>query len=786
MNVRIHITGVVQGVGFRPFVYNLALKHGLAGYCLNDSSGVVIEVCGKDEAIKAFIAGLKSSPPPLSRIETFDVKPVETGRAFTCKEGNTLFTIRESVPTEGEFALISPDISICDDCLSEFGDSGDRRYLYPFINCTNCGPRYSIIKDIPYDRPKTTMSAFTMCPECEREYNDPGNRRFHAQPNACAKCGPRVWLAGHDGKHLSEAINSNAVRDARWLLKEGAILAIKGLGGFHLACDAGNDEAVKRLRDRKRSSLNNSGGGNKPFAIMAVDAEAITGFAEVNGAEKELLQDRTRPIVLLKKIKPEALSRHVSPNNSDYGVMLPYTPLHYGLFHPRMDATPLVMTSGNLSDEPIVTSNEEATAKLSGIADYFLLHDRAIHMRVDDSIVRVCGARKTLIRRSRGFAPEAIDLKDEMPDMFAAGAELKNTFCITKGRYAVLSQHMGDLKNIPALDFYKETLANLKNSFKSRPEFVVRDMHPDYLSTEFAHEYAQAHGVPEENIISVQHHHAHIASVMAEHGFYSAVIGVAFDGTGYGSDGNVWGGEFMLAERGGFERKAHLAYIPMPGGERAIIEPWRMAASYLYSSLGKDDFKKIAPRIFKRVDAKKLSAIIKMLEERINSPLTSSAGRVFDAVAAIIGLKDEITFEAEAAIELEAITDEGLVGQKTPYPFNFEDGEPSVIDLRPLIAGIADDTLSGQSQAAISARFHATLAEVVLTVVKDIAGAEGVTDVALSGGVFQNKLFANLCRQRLEAIGFAVYMNERVPSNDGGVSLGQVAAAFDIMQKRGG
>jgi len=812
VNVTIRITGVVQGVGFRPFVYNLAYRHGLKGYCLNDSCGVVIEAAGADTDIKGFIEELKSNPPPMARIETLDVEYVKGGggdfivppfrgtRAKRRGSGGgggdyTLFTIRESAPVNlnGEFALISPDISICNDCLREFGDPNDTRYLYPFINCTNCGPRYSIIKDIPYDRPKTTMSAFEMCPECEREYQNPANRRFHAQPNACGKCGPKVWLAGHDGNPLSSAINFDAIRDAQWLFKEGAILAIKGIGGFHLACDATNDEAVKKLRDKKRSSLRKSaGGGNKPFAVMAVDAEAIKKFAVVNAAEKTLLEDRTRPIVLLKKMRTDVLSRHVAPNNSDYGVMLPYTPLHYLLFHPRKDAMPLVMTSGNLSDEPIVTSNEEAVTNLQVIADYFLLHDRAIHMRVDDSILRVCGAKKTLIRRSRGFAPEPINMGEQMPDMFAAGAELKNTFCLTKGRYAVLSQHIGDLKNIESLAFYKETLANLKNSFKSRPEFVVMDMHPEYLSAKFALEYAQGDGIPDENVISVQHHHAHIASVMAEHKLKNAVIGVAFDGTGYGSDGNIWGGEFMLSGRGASLRKAHLSYIPMPGGERAIVEPWRMAAAYLHSSLGKDDFKKIAPRIFKRIDAKKLSAIIKMLEEKINSPLTSSAGRVFDAVASIIGLRDEITFEAEAAIELEAAAGEDSVDGKNLYHFEIEKGAASapkegntlsVIDLRPLITGILDDVLSGESTAVISARFHSTMAEVALNMVKTISDETGVKDIALSGGVFQNRLFAGLCECRLKENGFTVYMNERVPSNDGGVSLGQIAAAFDIIQK---
>ncbi len=767
-SAKIHITGIVQGVGFRPFVYNLAMKFGLNGYCLNDSEGVVIEVSGS--RIDTFIEELKNNAPPLSRIETLTVEEIKDSGPY--KD----FSIKESVPVEGKFVLVSPDISICGDCLKELLDPSDRRHLYPFINCTNCGPRYSIVKDIPYDRPRTTMAPFTLCPECDKEYHDPANRRFHAQPNACAKCGPRVWLAEKGTVRPSgPEVNFDAVKKAQALLKGGAVLAIKGLGGFHLACDAGNDEAVTRLRSNKRKSYQKGGGSNKPFALMSPDIGAVRDFAHVSGPEEDALKDRTRPIVLLKKRLPNSLSAGVAPNNGYYGVMLPYTPLHYLLFS-GSGFTALVMTSGNLSEEPIVTSNDEAASKLSHLADYFLLHDREIYMRVDDSILRAEDGRR-VIRRARGFTPSPIDLGEEMEDMLACGAELKNTFCLTKGAHAILSQHIGDLENHEALEFYKESLRNLKNTFKAAPVIVAHDMHPDYLSTKFAIEYAAENNITGSRIIPVQHHHAHVVSVVAEHGLNGKVIGVAFDGTGYGTDNNIWGSEFMVADRRSFKRAAHLSYIRLPGGDAAIKEPWRTALSYLHHTFGGDAPGAFEP-FYNRLDPKEAGIILKMIKSGFNSPLTSGMGRLFDAIASLIGLRDSITFEAEAAIELEHIADEDAKGA---YPFGIIDGAPLRIDSRPMVRAIIEDLKNGAQPPCISGRFHRTLAEMILAVVIKISNT-GIKDVILSGGVFQNGLLLKLAKRLLEGRGFTVWTNGAVPANDGGISLGQAAIAWEMVK----
>lgn len=761
--VKIHITGIVQGVGFRPFVYNLANRFGLKGYCLNDSEGVVIEVQG--DTIPGFIDELKASAPPLSKIESLTVE-----RATAAPFEN--FSIKESKAIEGKSVLISPDIGICKDCLTELFNPEDRRYLYPFINCTNCGPRYSIVKDIPYDRPKTTMAPFPMCPDCDSEYHDPSDRRFHAQPNACEVCGPKVWIHGQDRE------SHEAIKEAQRLLKSGAILAVKGIGGFHLACDAENEEAVKRLREKKRRSIRSDrNGSNKPFAVMSPDIEAIKRYTEVSRMEEGLLLDRTRPIVLLKKIEGKGLAGTVAPNNTHYGVMLPYAPLHYVLFH-GADFKALVMTSGNLSEEPIVISNEDALKRLSGIAEHFLFHDREIYMRVDDSIVRAEDVRTRILRRARGFTPSPIALNTEMDEILACGAELKNTFCLTKGRNAILSQHIGDLENYEALEFYKETLRNLKNSFRAEPKIIAHDLHPDYLSTKFAHEYANEKGIPEKDIYAVQHHHAHIAAVMAEHGLNDKVIGVAFDGSGYGTDGNIWGGEFLISDKRDFKRAARLDYISLPGGERAIKEPWRIALSYLYHTYG-DGVEAEAKTFFERCEKKEANIVLKMIKGSINSPLTSSAGRLFDAVSSLIGVRDFITFEAEAAIELEAIADTDAKEAKKLYQFEMIENECHVINLKPLIKGILKDLKNGISKSVISGRFHKTMAEVITTVVNMLNKESGIKDVALSGGVFQNKLLSRLTEERLKNDGFTVWTPEMVPVNDGGVSLGQAIVAWE-------
>ncbi|MBW7957909.1 MAG: carbamoyltransferase HypF [Deltaproteobacteria bacterium] len=754
-SARIQITGIVQGVGFRPYVYGLASRHSLKGFCLNDSEGVVIEVQGA--SIDSFLDELRKSPPPLARIDSIRVERLENGAEYDD------FIIRESRIVPGKSVLVSPDMAVCPDCLSEMLDPSDRRHLYPFINCTNCGPRYSIVLDIPYDRPNTTMAGFTMCPECEHEYHDPADRRFHAQPTACPACGPSTWLHGNGAVK-----NYAAIVEAGRLLKEGTVVAVKGLGGFHLACDAMNSAAVSMLRERKRRS-------NKPFALMVPDIRAARLICEISPKEEEALLDRTRPIVLLKKRALSGIDEAVAPGNSRLGVMLPYTPLHHLLFRASTFKA-LVMTSGNLSEEPIVISNSEALEKLSRLADSFLLHDRDIYMRVDDSIARVQSGRKALLRRARGHAPEPIDLGLESEEVFAAGALLKNTFCLTKGRNAILSQHMGDLENFDALEFYRETLRNLKNTFRAEPTVVAHDLHPDYLSTRFALEYAKEHGIPDDRIVSVQHHHAHVASAMAEHGLSGPVIGVSFDGTGLGTDGNIWGGEFLIATRKDCTREAHLRYMKLPGGDTAAREPWRMALSCLLDSFGSPD----ALRGFaERIGAKSV-IVAEMIRKGINAPLTSSMGRLFDAAASIAGVRDEITFEAEAAIEFETIASEG----EEPYPFELEGDGPLVIDTRPLIMELVKDANSGTPKSRMAGRFHSAIAGMALRVSEILRDETGINDIVLSGGVFQNRLLSELTEGKLKRAGFETYRQERVPANDGGISLGQAAVAIERTIRR--
>ncbi len=794
---RIHITGIVQGVGFRPFLYNLANKYKLKGFCLNDSQGILIEVQG--EMIDTFIQEIKTSPPPLSKIEKF------TSQVITSKEAFKNFSIRQSIPLscQNNFTLISPDIATCQDCLNELFNPEDRRYLYPFINCTNCGPRYSIIKDIPYDRSTTTMNFFTMCEECGSEYHDPLSRRFHAQPDACPRCGPRVWLV-ETGKNpnVHETItNYEAIQHAKRLLKEGAIIAIKGLGGFHLACDAVNDDAVKKLRERKRRS-------NKPFAIMATDIETIETFCSVSEEEKAVLKGRIRPIVILEKKPTNRISKYVALNYRNFGVMLPYTPIHHLLFNPgETKFTALVMTSGNQSEEPIVISNDEAVERLSPIANFFLLHDRDIYMRVDDSIVRSIRlktisdarpetmslnseirnpeseirnteSRLQIIRRARGFTPEPIDLGEELGEILACGAELKNTFCLTKGKKAILSQHIGDLQNYGTLEFFQESLKNIKNSFQINPEVIAHDLHPDYMSTKFALDYAVQMSIPDTRIIPVQHHHAHIVSCMAEHNLDREVIGIAFDGTGYGPDGKVWGGEFFVAGKGSFVRKAHLQYIPMPGADKAVREPWRMAIAYLYQTFG-DKALDALPPFFKRFSTNDANVIISMIKKGINSPLSSSAGRLFDAVSSLLGITDTITFEGEAAIKLEMIADSNDKKERSPYPFKIISENPLVINLKPLIKSIVEDFKNGVEISAISHNFHYTLAEIVLEISKILKKQYGIKDVVLSGGVFQNRLLLSMAIEQLEKEEFKVWYHEKIPANDSGISLGQAIIAWE-------
>jgi hydrogenase maturation protein HypF len=731
----IRARGIVQGVGFRPFVYRLARAHGLGGYVANSSAGVTVEVEGEAAEVERFVVEFRSQAPVLSQID--EVSVVDVAPA-----GDAEFAIRESGEESGQFVLVPPDIATCDDCRRDFTDPANRRYQYPFTNCTNCGPRYTIIEDIPYDRPATTMAGFVMCPACRAEYENPADRRFHAQPNACPVCGPSLNLP---------------LEQVRGLLRDGRIVAIKGLGGFHLACNAEDDGAVRRLRERKRRS-------DKPFALMARDMEQVERFCRVSDAERTALTGPRRPIVILDRRPGAAISTAVAPGNNTVGVMLPYTPLHHLLFDSDLDI--LVMTSGNLSEEPIVSRNEEAQRRLGGLADAYLLHNRGIRTRVDDSVVRVYAGRERVLRRSRGFAPLSIDLGMPLPAVLAVGAELKNTFCLTKDHYAILSQHIGDLENYETLEFFEETLAHMRRFFRVEPVAVAHDLHPGYLSTRIAEGMK---GIPH---IGVQHHHAHIASCMAENHLRDKAIGVAFDGTGYGTDGQVWGGEFLVCDYAGFERRAHFRYVPMAGGDMAIREPLRMALAWLRETFGAD-----LPELpfLASVAERKRAVVEAMLARGVQTVATSSCGRLFDAVAAILGLRLETNFEGQAAIELECIAAPGI---EESYPF---DTEGTAIDFRPAIQHVVADMKQAVTAGVISARFHNTVAAVVVETCRRIRTAERLNEVCLSGGTFQNRRLTERCLELLTASGFEVYLHARVPPNDGGISLGQAVIIRNLL-----
>lgn len=774
---QISIRGIVQGVGFRPFVFNLAMSMGMNGYVLNSSNGVIIDIEGRH--IDTFIKNVLSSPPILARIKDFEVVTLQP-------LGYENFTIKESLNDKG-ITLIPPDISICNDCLKEIFDSRDRRYLYPFTNCTDCGPRYTIINDIPYDRKNTTMASFIMCPECEREYHTHGNRRFHAQPNACANCGPQITLRVtrhvlREKKEDSDETDiilsgAKAIKETVNLLKQGAIVAIKGIGGFHLCCDATNENAVSRLRERKRKS-------NKPFALMAPDIETIKKFCAVDESEIKTLLSFERPIVLLEKIKNNLIAPSVAPNNKRYGAMLPYTPLHYLLFFYPFTShlslltshfLALVMTSGNLSEEPIVVDNGIALERLKDIADAFLINNRDIYMRTDDSVCIVIKGRPRLVRRSRGYAPMPAEMLYDSPEIIAVGGELKNTFTITKDKYAILSQHIGDVENHETMEFFEETLKNLKKIYKVEPIAVTHDLHPNYLTTRWAINSGL-------KTIPVQHHHAHIASCMLDNGIDDDVIGISFDGTGYGTDGKIWGGEFMIANLERFIRKGHFKYVLMPGGDMAVKEPWRMAVSYIIDAFG-SNYENVFELLgfFEKYGERNIKNIITMIKKQINTYLTSSAGRLFDVLSAMIGLCDRVTFEAEAAISLEAICDEMVFDS---YPVNIIDSAPMTVDFSPMIISIVKDINDKLPRNIIASKFHNTISEIIGRVVEKISLSSGIKKVALSGGVFQNRFLLQRALMNLREGGFDVYIHERVPTNDGGISLGQAAIAAKRLSQK--
>ncbi len=796
MGARIHITGIVQGVGFRPFVYNLAEELGLTGWVRNTSAGVDIQVDGDESSLSDFARIIKESAPPLALIASLEVDPCPSS-------GFTSFEIIHSEPIPGAFQPISPDVSICDDCLREMFDPTDRRYLYPFINCTNCGPRFTIIKDIPYDRPKTTMAPFEMCPACAAEYDDPKDRRFHAQPVACAECGPHVWLETADSgqpsavsKPLSASTSANAIKETQELLTDGKILAIKGLGGFHLACDATNAAAVEELRRRKLRV-------DKPFALMMPDIETIEQHCYLSEAERKLLESPQHPIVLLWRRPESTIAQAVAPGQNTLGVMLPYTPLHYLLFanHPTSNIhspiSSLVMTSGNLSEEPIATDNHEARQRLADLADAFLMHNRDIHVRCDDSVYRVVsgqwlGDRNSSnhqplltthypLRRSRGYAPYPIVFPTDTPPILATGPELKNTFCLTKDRYAFISHHIGDLENYETLRAFEDGVEHFERLFRIQPEIIAYDLHPNYMATRYALERAEKGDL---SVVGVQHHHAHIAACMADHALKGdkPVIGISFDGTGYGDDGAIWGGEFLFADYYGYHRFAHLAYTPLPGGDKAIKEPWRMALSWLNTSgvEWSDDLHPVQYSINSEqlaVENPKFTiqnsdSLRHQLTTGINAPKTSSMGRLFDAVAALSGVRQTVNYEAQAAIEFEALADPD---EANHYSFTIHNSK--LIDPTPMFQAITADLKSGGSISTISARFHNGLAQMVADVSLAMRSEFDINTVVLSGGVWQNITLLNKSLALLEKEGFEVLIHEKVPANDGGISLGQAMIA---------
>ena len=748
---RLTVTGVVQGVGFRPFVYGLAIAHDLTGFVGNDSGGVFIEVEGTATAVAHFHHALHNNPPPLAHIETINTETMPPN-------GDTTFIIVHSQAQASTNTLISPDICICDDCLQELFDLADRRYRYPFINCTNCGPRFTIIKDIPYDRPLTTMADFPMCPDCLVEYEDPLDRRFHAQPNACPVCGPHIWLEmkGHTFKINGDHVIAHVVG----LLNDGLIVAVKGLGGFHLACDATNNRALKTLRQRK-------GRVDKPFAVMAVDLDSVRQFAHLSMQEEALLSSKERPIVLLrKKGNQTSLSKLVAPGNQYIGVMLPYTPLHYLLLH-ASESGLLVMTSGNYSNEPIVMDNDEARERLASLADAFLLHNRDINGRCDDSVVRVVDDTLLPIRRSRGYAPFPVKLPFDLPPTLAVGGELKATFCLANGEYGYMSQHIGDMENLETMAALATAVAHYQSIFRTKPELIACDMHPNYLSTQWAHKQ----GLP---VVAVQHHHAHIAAVMVEHRLdgKTPIIGFSFDGTGYGTDGAIWGGEVLIADYKGFQRAAHLKYVPLAGGDVSVQRPYRLALSHLWAA-GLDWDERLPCVV--ACPPQERTILRQQLEKAINSVPTSSMGRLFDAVAALIGVRQTITYEGQAAIELEALTTSAT---DKAYTFTIND---DIVDPAPVIAAIVEDVLAEMATAVISAKFHNAVAHLILQLSLQIREETGLNQVALSGGVFQNVRLLSTAVDLLRANQFDIFTHRLVPPNDGGLALGQAIIARQQM-----
>jgi hydrogenase maturation protein HypF len=742
------VEGIVQGVGFRPFIYNLAKSLDLKGYVNNNSEGVHIELEGQRETIDEFLRRMKDNPPPLARIEEVIIREAPVLNAAS-------FVIKESEEVQDKITLISPDIAICKECEEDINTKSNRRSGYAFTNCTNCGPRFSIIKALPYDRDKTTMQEFEMCEECTREYSDPENRRFHAQPNACPDCGPELWIEDNEGNKL-EIDDPISFTQAKIL--EGKLFAIKGIGGFHLACDAWNDEAVQELRKRKRRPF-------KPLAVMMKDVETVKKLCHLTAKEEESLAGIRKPIVILDRKQDYDLPQIIAPHQHTLGVMLPYTPLHCLLFSAKLEV--LIMTSANVHGLPIEHTDSGARQSLSGIVDYFLMHNREIYLPIDDSIVRVVEEKQTIIRRARGFAPEPFKALG-IREILACGPNMKNTFCIGKEGFLFLSQFNGDLENIETFEHYQKNIEHFKKVFSFSPKFIVHDMHPEYLSTK----YALTYDLPK---IAVQHHHAHIVSCMFENKLAQKVIGVCYDGTGYGTDGRIWGGEFMICDRKEFTRVGHLDYLKMPGGEKAIKEPWRMGISYLYKALESDE--KVSRELLD-LYGERAEKLVPILDANINCPQTSSMGRLFDAVSNIMGIADKVTYEGQAAIELETVAEAEI---EEAYSYKITKEDSYIIEFDEMIREIAHDRFKGVSVNIMAAKFQNTIVNMSVKMCRNLREDTGLNDVVLSGGVFQNsciltKIFRNLAKE-----GFLVYTHSYLPSNDGGVAIGQIIIADELI-----
>lgn len=793
---RIQIKGVVQGVGFRPFVWQCANKWGLTGWVNNDSTGVTVEIQGRISQTHGFLNDLQHETPPQARVDSISMTAIDV-----IKEA--AFAIVASSVATNQSTPISPEITICDACLAEMLDRRNRRYLYPFINCTDCGPRFTIVEDIPYDRPSTTMKSFAMCRVCQEEYDDPHNRRFHAQPNACHDCGPKVWLVdqSHETEPFDSPPNSGPVGRAaiagfRSAIEQGKIVGVKGIGGFHLACDASNRRAVQNLRDRK-------GRVDKPFAVMVRDLEQAKRFARVSEPESRLLTSQERPIVLLAKKTVQNSGNRipsfaVAPGNDLIGVMLPYSPLHYLL----CETSPLVMTSGNLSDESIVRTNQEAKVRLARLADCFLLHDREIQVVCDDSVVRSIGGPQSyghqssakqppqqpmpeqtlLIRRSRGYAPLPLNLKSPGPNVLAIGAEIKSTFCVTKNNNAYLSQHVGEMGNLETIQVMERCVEHYLRLFRVQPELVAADLHPGYLSGQWAEGFANQIGVP---LVRVQHHFAHVASLIAESNLplNEQIIGCCFDGTGYGTDRAIWGGEFMIANGFHFDRVARLKYMPLPGGDASVQRPYRVALAQLWNT--GNEWCASLPCVADCPPAER-KLLRQQLEKNLNCVMTSSMGRLFDAVASLIGVRHHSNYEAQAAMELEALAAR-RIDQVIPaaYAFQIKRGPICEIDCAEMLGKICADLGSGVDRATIAAQFHDAVARMVVDVCVQLREDTSINRVGLTGGVFQNVLLSRLARRRLMASNFEVLVHSFVPPNDGGIALGQAIVGQAIVAQNG-